>query len=332
MGIMGQIVQAMLGWCEAWAEMATVVVVFVWTAGTMFLYFNSQQFGVVGFLLAVFGIKGMVADCRSPSDPIVFQSTEIVNVVLALAVMVIVDSLLASSRGSDLAVTAYKKAWDAIYDSTKTLFDPDTNKTEASVNEKLFDLINLADSLGKEASNEPRYWRCEWRAAQYADAIAAAHKLRNCVSAMMLLVADGFEDGNDKNNTFQKLCKLEAFEKIPELLLVKQEDLKKVGKVFEHELSGIPDELNDDSLTTKQIIKRAQEAIVVFIKQAGSLKLTTSGKFEDEDTTGPASPKTTSRERVWLENEFSCQVSVILVSIKTMLEELRALQIALMKT
>merc|ERR1719163_1206714 len=73
--IMGQIVQAMLGWCEAWAEMATVVVVFVWTSGTMFLYFNSQQFGVVGFLLAVFGIKGMMADCRKPGVPIDFNSS-----------------------------------------------------------------------------------------------------------------------------------------------------------------------------------------------------------------------------------------------------------------
>jgi len=349
--IMGQIVQAMLGWCETWAEISTVCVVFLWTSGTMFLYFNSQQFAPVGFLLAVFVIKGMMADCRGPGDKIHFQSTDIINVVLGLALMFIVDTILARARGSDLCVVAYKKAWSAMGTVLQNLFDPDVKTTGKDVNDKLFDLINLADNLGKEAANEPRYWRCQWRSAQYEMAISTAHKIRNCLCAMEHLVADGFDDGAPKNSSFQTICKLNSFAKVSDYLVLKLDIIKRVSRIFEHEVKGTPQELNDDALE-RDIVSEVNLAIAGFIKEVSGKKVASITKedtqreiagtyvgLDDDDEASKASKdpnrllkrKSTARERIWLENEFSCQVSVVIVSIRVMLDELRELQHVLMK-
>merc|ERR1712113_1063381 len=108
--------------------------------------------------------------------------------------MVIVDSILARSRGSDLAMHAYVRTWTSIDVVVDKLFDNDVKKTMYGVNEKLLEQITLADTLGKEAATEPRYWRCDWRFAQYEAAILTAHKLRHMLAAMESLVAINFKD------------------------------------------------------------------------------------------------------------------------------------------
>merc|ERR1719443_2404120 len=89
--VFGQLLYALFAWCYWWGYMVIGITVFVWLLSTLFVYYNSADFGYIGCLMAAFGTKYMLQGCSND----VFQPTDtyytIINTVVGITIMTFCD-------------------------------------------------------------------------------------------------------------------------------------------------------------------------------------------------------------------------------------------------
>merc|ERR1719236_138986 len=112
--IVGQLVYCALGWCTWWGYLGICTTLFVWVTGTLYMYYNSAKYGVVGCLLAAFGSAAFLQGCTDDFADPKKAYYGIVECVVAIFIVIGVDAILSSSRSSDLAYEALLDFWQTL--------------------------------------------------------------------------------------------------------------------------------------------------------------------------------------------------------------------------
>merc|ERR1740139_1334404 len=192
--VVGQTAYALLAWCTMWGYVSVAVAVLSWATITLFIYYNSAQFGTVGLLLAVFGVTSLLQGC---SDEVYNPATSyygVINTTGGICIMCVVDTIFAPGRASELAVAAYFAPWeklvaqaDDLFNSQKLRLPPRAGTVRA--------MIADAGNLGNEAYEEPRYWLAPWPLATYQRAVACLSTLRFTLASLEAGVTEAHASG-----------------------------------------------------------------------------------------------------------------------------------------
>merc|ERR1719426_376634 len=203
--IVGQLVYCALGYCTWWGYLGIAIALFVWVTGTLYMYYNSPKYGVVGCLLAAFGSAASLQGCTNDFSNPAKSYYSIVECVAAIFIVLGVDAIISSSRSSDLAYAAFLDFWQTFRGAVEGILDPNLH-TQKADHGALLGKVGFCAMLNPEAIDEPRWWRTPWRKFAYADGVTCATKLR-----------------------------LPSFGKIREGVSGKLEQLERFIKVFVHE-------------------------------------------------------------------------------------------------
>jgi hypothetical protein len=224
--VIGQTAYALLAWCTTWGYISVAVAVLFWATITLFIYYNSAQFGTVGLLLAVFGVTSLLQGC---SDEVYNPATSyygVINTTGGICIMCVVDTLFPPGRASEMAVAAYFAAWDPLVKQSKDLFDFDKKRLPPRKG-ALRGLIAGADAMGKEAYEEPRYWRAAWPTATFDRAVTCLSTLRFTLAALEGGVTNMKANGEAaKEDHFLEVLKMDSFETIKKCLMSRFDETK----------------------------------------------------------------------------------------------------------
>jgi hypothetical protein len=311
--IVGQLVYCALGWCTWWGYLGICTALFVWVTGTLYMYYNSAKYGVVGCLLAAFGSAAFLQGCTNDFADPKKAYYGIVECVVAIFIVLIVDAVLSSSRSSDLAYEALLDFWKTLRSSVEGILDPNRH-TEKADHGALLAKVGTCQMLSQEAIDEPRWWRTPWRKFAYADAIACSTKLRLALKTMEDSIPGQDDEGSKEasSEAFDKMLALESFRKIREGVSGKLEQLERFIKVFVHEKEGkMPDFKHPSEL--RQWSVEVAAAVEEFMTEAIAKNC-----FSPEESTT-------------LEDDDTCEVSLFLSSLDEMMTAMRAFQHSLLR-
>jgi len=224
--VIGQTAYALLAWCTLWGYVSVAVSVLLWATVTLFIYYNSAQFGTVGLLLAVFGITSLLQGC---SDEVYNPATSyygVINTTGGICVMCVVDTIFAPGRASEMAVASYFSAWAPLVKQTDDLFNYEKKRMPARKG-ALRGMIADASALGDAAYEEPRYWRAPWPTATFGRAIDALSTLRFTLASLEAGVTNALPNGEAvKEEHFLNVLKMDSFDAVRNLLMARFDDTK----------------------------------------------------------------------------------------------------------
>jgi len=311
--IVGQLVYCALGWCTWWGYLGICTTLFVWVTGTLYMYYNSAKYGIVGCLLAAFGSAAFLQGCTDDFADPKKAYYGIVECVVAIFIVIGVDAILSSSRSSDLAYEALLDFWQTLRSSVEGILDPKRH-TEKADHGALMGKVGLCQMLAQEAIDEPRWWRTPWRKFAYADAITCATKLRLALKTMEDSIP-GQDDESSKeasSEAFDKMLALESFKKIREGVSGKLRQLERFIKVFMHEKEGKMEDFKHPSELRQWSVEVA-------------------AAVEEFMTESIAKNCFSSEECPTLEDDDTCEISLFLSSLDEMMTAMRALQHSLLR-
>merc|ERR1719420_393520 len=311
--IVGQLVYCSLGYCTWWGYLGICISLFVWVTGTLYMYYNSVKYGVVGCLLAAFGSAAFLQGCTDDHSDPSHAYYAIVECVAAIFIVLGVDAIISSSRSSDLAYAAYLDFRQTFRGAVEGILNPNLH-TQKSDHAALMAKVSLYKMLNPEATDEPRWWRTPWRKFAYADGIACATKLRLALKTMEEAIP-GQEDENSTDawsEAFDKMLALPSFDKIREGVGGKLEQLERFIKVFVHEKEGKMEDLKSPGELRQWSVEVAA-AIEEFMTESIAKNC-----FDPEDN--PT-----------LEDDETCEISIFLSSLDDMMTSMREFQHSILR-
>merc|ERR1719265_285316 len=224
--VIGQTAYALLAWCTTWGYISVAVAVLIWATVTLFIYYNSAQFGTVGLLLAVFGITSLLQGC---SDEVYNPATSyygVINTTAGICIMCVVDTIFAPGRASEMAVTAYFAAWAPLAQQATDLFNFDKKRMPARKGE-VRGMIANAVSMGNEAYEEPRYWRAPWPTVTFERSCTCLSTLRFTLAALEGGVTNMDKNGEaKKEDHFLDVLKMDSLKTVHKLLRQRFDETK----------------------------------------------------------------------------------------------------------
>merc|ERR1719454_2184387 len=244
--IVGQLVYCALGYCTWWGYLGIMISLFVWVTGTLYMYYNSAKYGVVGCLLAAFGSAAFLQGCTDDFANPAKSYYAIVDCVVAIFIVIGVDTIISNSRSSDLAYDALLDFWQTFRSSVEGILDANLH-TQKADHAALLAKVGLCQMLNPEAIDEPRWWRTPWRKLAYADGVNCATKLRLALKTMEDSIPGQDDNGSPEasSEAFDKMLALESFAKIREGVSGKLEQLERFIKIFVHETEDAMEDLNN---------------------------------------------------------------------------------------
>jgi len=311
--IVGQLVYMSLGYCTWWGYLGICISLFVWVTGTLYMYYNSVKYGVVGCLLAAFGSQAFLQGCTNDFSNPAKTYYSIVECVVAIFIVIGVDALISNSRSSDLAYEAYEDFWKTFRGAVEGILDPNLH-TQKSDHAALEAKVALCHKLNPEAIDEPRWWRTPWRKLAYADGVACATKLRLALNTMEDSIPgqDGEGSTEASSEAFDKMLALPSFGKIREGVSGKLEQLERFIKIFVHETEDAMEDLKNPSELRQWGVEVAA-AIEEFMTESLA-----------KNSFSPEEPST-------LEDDDTCEISLFLSSLTEMMTAMREFQHSILR-
>jgi hypothetical protein len=153
------------------------------------------------------------------------------------------------------------KAWSMLHDSVSDLLDPTLSDTRCHAN-AIYEQLRIAEVLGKEAGQEPRYWRVPWRAALFQLALGSASRMRFCLCGLEYSLAEGGHDGMPKVKAFRACTKFPAFERLRACVLDKMGQVDQLLRIFVHEVEEPLEQLCNPALHNRNYIEKQAEAVL----------------------------------------------------------------------
>jgi len=310
--VVGHLVHALVGRCIWWGFLTSASLLFLWVSLNLYTYFDSPVYGGRARLFCVFGTQILLTGCNEETfDPLATYHV-IANSVVAILVMASVDLVLAPSRASDMACKALLDSWKAIEQATSHLLNPEIAKSNFHRND-ILQRIEIAEILGREAGEEPRFWRTPWKGPLFLDAVQGAYQV--CASLSRMAHRMDFDGchGAPRAEIFRAAFRMSSFRGIEILLQKKLSQLTKLLEVFAHEVAEPTKEFQDHTLQTLYV-KEIQEARAEFIQEM------------NWQLAADANSKLVSPELDTLEGDPVSRVSMILSNIDMMFLEMRKLQ------
>jgi hypothetical protein len=277
--VSGELVYALLGWCEIWAYIAFSICFCLWVGATMYVHHSSQKFGYIGCLAGALGTKGFLRGCSNDVVDPRQSYYSVISSVLAIFVMSTVDSFT-TKRPSLLAYKELVNVWESMQDNVKKFLDP-THKN-CPLYEDALDSLVTAGNLGDEARDEPRYWRVPWRTSLFHKASHCAHDMRLNLHCLESTAAKNGEKGAEKEAWFMHIISLESFQRVSEELFVKMEQTRLLLDVFTHDTSERFTPL-DDPVIQREVVHDTEEVIAEVNKVVDRTKIADIDNLEDDN-------------------------------------------------
>merc|ERR1719213_1250520 len=312
--IVGQLVYCSLGWCTWWGYLGICTTLFIWVTGTLYMYYNSVKYGIVGCLLAAFGSAAFLQGCTDDFADPKKAYYGIVECVVAIFIVIGVDAILSSSRSSDLAYEALLDFWQTLRSSVEGILDPKRH-TEKADHGALMGKVGLCQMLAPEAIDEPRWWRTPWRKLAYADGITCATKLRLALKTMEDAIPGQDDEGSKDawSESFDKMLALPSFEKVREGVRGKMEQLERFLDVFMKETEGKMEAFRHPS-ELRQWTVEVEAAIEEFMTESIA-----KGCFSPEECTD-------------LQDDDTCEISMFLSSVIEVMMAMRTFQHSILRS
>jgi len=304
----------------------TGVLYFLWLLLTLFIYFDAVDNSYSGLLMAYFGTMGILRGCNDISFDPALTHYPIVNTVVAIFVVTFFDTLFHPGRASVAAYEAYVDVWKTMKEGVNAIFDPSVQNVEFH-RDKIMSLVVNAESLGREASIEPRWWRIPWPTHVYDKAIQSSYQLCACLSNMERTVAKADRNGASRDEVFQALLHVQAFQGLGGVLLAKMQQMEMLLRIFVHETTSSMAELD------------APAMLVGFLRDETEARKKFLQEVEDMEEQGPVKEveissdvKATLKRRLSfnfqvdsLEADPASLVSLLLSDVEQMIRTMRSL-------
>jgi len=182
-------------------------------------------------LLAVFGLKSMLASCKATDFEASSAYKSIVAIVLAVAVMMGIDTIFAAGRACDKATHSLVAAFSKLQIAVKFNFDTNNKNTRYHKTDILA-YINGAQGLSIEADNEPRFYRDPFQKELFLDAVDTARNLRFFTTLMEYTAAEGRIDGAPKIPSFMSVSGSGALQQMVAMFSAKISLMQRLLEVF----------------------------------------------------------------------------------------------------
>jgi len=312
--IVGQLVYCALGYCTWWGYLGICISLFVWVTGTLYMYYNSVKYGVVGCLLAAFGSQAFLQGCTDDGFARPSKSYyAIVECVAAIFIVCGVDAIMEKNRASDMAYEAYLDFWQTFRGAVEGILDPNLH-THKEDHAALMAKVGLCERLNPEAIDEPRWWRSPWKKLAYADGITCATKLRLALKTMEDSIPGQEGEGctEASSETLDKLLALPSFGKIREGVSGQLEQLERFIKVFVHETEDTMEDLKCPA-ELRQWGKEVAAAIEELVSAC------------------VARDWTPRQEASTLEDDLTCEISLFLSSLTDMMTAMLEFQRSILR-
>mmetsp|Transcript_89942 Transcript_89942/g.140852 ORF Transcript_89942/g.140852 Transcript_89942/m.140852 type:complete len:876 (+) Transcript_89942:33-2660(+) len=318
--VVGEIAFSYFGQCNWWSHFFLAICLLIWAFMSFFIYHHSKLHGnrYCGFLLAMFGAKYMLSPCSMDTYDGTPVYGKIVSVVFATSIKSILDAATTPERSADLAFAAFMKSWKSIANAVALLFDASVT-CRSYQRSRLSDELAQAQLLSGEAADEPRYWRPVWKEGLFEQAIRSANNLRYGLSSVeYCVVGGGCTSRAMKSVFFVHLMQRQSFLGVKRLLMQKYEQVAKMFQlVYEVGEEGGPDPIDEleknDPYAFDDYVSEWQDALGKFMIDADTLA------SKHEGTCGT------------LESDPNAQTSSLIVSMDSMMDELRSLQHAILR-
>jgi hypothetical protein len=316
--VVGKLVWAILGWCTWWGYIGLCCALFGWNLLCLYVYYDSPKYGGIACLLAAFGSGNFLVGCTDPLtatfDP-AGPFYEIINVVVAIAIIMFVDMTLAPGRASDMALEYLHNTFANIHKSLDDLFDAEQPNVRVKKG-TLGGLIGGCAQFGNEAWEEPRFWRTGWKMDLWTKATSTFGELRVTMTAMEYSVTDGGA-GGPKTKIFMTLLKKPQFQTIKKVLYDKMDLMAKLCEIFAHETAAPFDELENEAVKVNEFRSEMEAAIKDVMADIN--------KAIKADGLSP-------RGETNLEDDQAAQVSMCLSSFLMMIDQMDSLQQAIISS
>merc|ERR1719265_206834 len=308
--VIGQTAYALLAWCTTWGYVSVAVSVLLWATVTLFIYYNSAQFGTVGLLLAVFGVTSLLQGC---SDEVYNPATSyygVINTTGGICIMCVVDTIFAPGRASEMAVDAYRDAWKPLVKQCDDLLNWDIKRMPARKG-ALRGLIANAVSMGNEAYEEPRYWRAPWPTVTFERACTCLSTLRFTLAALEGGVTNMDKNGEaKKEDHFLDVLNMDSFKEVKKCLTQRFEETKtNLERALTNETGASLMNFSQSQMLSSDLAEKhgvAMKAIGDFVEEFNKIK----HRELPEDGT--------------LEDDPIADMSILVESLKAMFSELEA--------
>jgi len=229
--VIGQIIYSLFGWCAWWGTLTLCTAIFCWSYFTLFIYYNSKEYSTLGCLLAVFGLKNMLVSCTVTDFEANGAYKYIVSIVLAVSIMLGIDTIFASGRACDKATQTLADAFSKIQGAVNFNFDP-KNRTTRFHKGGIMDSINGAQQLSGEADNEPRFYRTPFQTQLFLRAVTTARTLRFNATLLEYTAAEARRDGAPKVPAFLAVAGSPSLHRMIEMLSAKNSLMQQLLEVF----------------------------------------------------------------------------------------------------
>lgn len=314
--VVGHLIFCIFGGCELWSLAAIALVTLAWTWMCLFLYYDSAKYGSIGVLMGVFGPMAFLQSCDSHEHLLersrhATQWQQVIDIVFAVLVISGVDSISAQGRPSVMAGTAFMKSWKHMIQMLEILFDPNQKELQYHRDESI-SLISRAESLGRQAKEEPRFWKQPFEGEIFDECINTARDMRTIISGMEFSIADKHTAANHIHGGPKKevMLKLFAEPKFQEFINVVLERMTRFAEhleIFE----------NDKPVEDGKFFRTSTKAL------KGSLDNAKSALLEEVNKPGGIFSQENAES---IEYGSAAQVSLIIDSIDLLAEKIMTLQ------
>jgi len=337
----GLMIHAFVATCDLMSSIGAMATLFVWVWLNLIGHFSDKEFSYLCFLLALFGQSEMVVPCSDAGyDPARADFHTIYAVIASIAIMILVDMLSPAPTASQKAQECLDRSWSTI---TKAFTDVLTHEADTRVHphtKQIHDLIFEADKHGKEAEQEPRFWKMPWREQSFHRCIATLRLLRTTLytiegcmvpvdytiarkegfgfkrrvsqqdTRLDLALADAITPRTQENSIFSELVEMDSMKKILEIVQSFMKSQEALMKIFVHDTSHDAKELEYFHDKEVKFEEDLHEAVLAFARLANT-------KYKP------------SGQEISLESETTARLSTILAGFESMAIAMSRFQSAL---
>eukprot|EP00929_Paragymnodinium_shiwhaense_P109387 TRINITY_DN75796_c0_g1_i1.p1 TRINITY_DN75796_c0_g1~~TRINITY_DN75796_c0_g1_i1.p1 ORF type:complete len:856 (-),score=256.87 TRINITY_DN75796_c0_g1_i1:132-2699(-) len=315
--VVGHLVFSIFGGCELWNLVSICILTLSWTWVCLFTYFDSVKYGSMGCLMAVFGPMAFLQPCDSHvalHEKIDGKWHAVIDVVFTVLVISTVDMLSAQGRPSVMAGEALTKSWRHMLKVLKDLFDPKVTELQYT-RAATVALLSRARALGKQAKEEPRFWRAPFEDDIFDACLSTLEEMRTITSGLEFSIAEKTAAadrhlGAKKKQVMLKLLQEEAFQKFASVFLDRMDRFAQHLEIFEEDKPVEAGKLFRTS--TKNLKEDLHDARVKMFEEVNK----PTGIFGGSPREAECS----------LEQGAAAQVSVVIDSVDLLAEKIMTLQ------
>jgi len=283
--IIGQLVYSFFGYCGVAPQAAIMLSIVIWSFLMLFMVHHYGQGLLCGFMLVYFLI-GVLVPCSDKRFEAGGSYTTIIATTVAITIKVASDILLARARASDEALKTLVSAWDQLEKALNNFFDPAVETITFS-SSPIADAFTEAKNLSEAASQEPRYYWCDWKHAIFVQTCNDGVKISQMLMSLENTFSETGQDGDAKANALTIFQKLDSSAKVKEDLIMRIASSRNLCSLaFGYKETDLfaahyekPKNLDDYS----SLVKRVYEAASRAAKESDEVGKTKSEKNLEHD-------------------------------------------------